>query len=124
MMIGWGQQRNGLYYLVDGKGCNSSPLTMNSKAFSVTWHRQLGQPSLPRLQLLAKKFPEISFSTNKTCDVCPLAKQTRMSFGLSHITTKHAFALIHCDIWGPHKIASHSGARYFHTLVDDYTRST
>ncbi|KAM1078563.1 hypothetical protein ACFX15_025113 [Malus domestica] len=120
-MIGWGRQHNGLYYLVDSKG-RTSPTP--PKVFSVTWHQRLGHPSPLRLQLLAKHFPEISLSENKPCDIFPLAKQTRLSFGLSHINTKHAFELIHCDIWGPHRVASRSGARYFLTIVDDFTRCT
>ncbi len=30
--------------------------------------------------------------------------------------------MIHVDIWGPSRIASHSGRRYFLTVVDDYSR--
>lgn len=30
----------------------------------------------------------------------------------------------HCDIWGSYKTASHSGAHYFLTIVDDFTRCT
>lgn len=32
------------------------------------------------------------------------------------------FELIHVDIWGPYQTPSHSGARYFLTIVDDYSR--
>ncbi|CAL2237480.1 unnamed protein product [Prunus armeniaca] len=55
------------------------------------------------------------------CDVCPLAKQTRLPFTHSSIESTTPFDLIHCDIWGPHKIPTHSGARYFLTIVDDFT---
>lgn len=123
-MIGWGQQRNGLYYLVDSTYRKETPPNLPPKAFSVTWHRRLGHPSPFKLQLLAKNFSNISFSANKPCDVCPLAKQTRKPFGLSHIHTKHVFELLHCDIWRPHKIASHFGTCYFLTIVDDFFRST
>ncbi|CAL8991399.1 unnamed protein product [Prunus brigantina] len=64
----------------------------------------------------------VSFENN--CDICPMAKQTRLPFPLSSISSNVPFALLHCDIWGPHKIKSHSGARYFLTIVDDYTRCT
>jgi len=45
-------------------------------------------------------------------------------FPLSNISTTAPFSLLHCDIWGPHRISSHSGARYFLTIVDDFTRCT
>lgn len=32
------------------------------------------------------------------------------------------FQLIHCDVWGPHRNPSHSGARYCLTIVDDFSR--
>lgn len=47
-----------------------------------------------------------------------------MPFGRSSISSTEPFSLIHCDIWGPHKVTSHSGARYFLTIVDDYTCCT
>lgn len=34
------------------------------------------------------------------------------------------FALIHCDLWGPYRTSSHSGAYSFLTIVDDHTRAT
>lgn len=36
----------------------------------------------------------------------------------------HPFDLLHCDIWGAYRVTSHSGFRYFLTLVDDCTRFT
>jgi len=53
-----------------------------------------------------------------------LAKQTRLSFPISSIQSAKIFDLIHCDIWGPQKIETHSGAHYFLTIVDDYSRFT
>ena len=32
--------------------------------------------------------------------------------------------LIHCDLWGPYRTTTFCGARYFLTIVDDYSRST
>lgn len=64
------------------------------------------------------------FNPKHVCDICPLAKQTRLSFPLSSIKTTAPFDLIHYDIWGSHKTHTHSGARYFLTIVDDFTRFT
>lgn len=36
--------------------------------------------------------------------------------------TSRIFELIHCDLWGPYRTSSHSGAKYFLTIVDDYSR--
>ncbi|MDV3146753.1 MAG: DDE-type integrase/transposase/recombinase, partial [Sweet potato little leaf phytoplasma] len=34
------------------------------------------------------------------------------------------FELIHCDIWGPYRSSTHSGHKYFLTIVDDFSRYT
>ena len=66
----------------------------------------------------------MSVSFDNKCHVCLIAKQTRSSFPLSNIYTSAPFSLLHCDIWGPNLISSHSGARYFLTIADDFTRCT
>jgi hypothetical protein len=53
-----------------------------------------------------------------------LAKQTRQPFPCSSISTSKCFSLIHCDIWGRYKTPSISGAFYFLTIVDDFSRFT
>lgn len=53
---------------------------------------------------------------------CPLAKQRKLPFESHNHLAKSPFDLIHCDIWGPYHVLSHSGYRYFMTLVDDCSR--
>ncbi|XP_077237088.1 uncharacterized protein LOC143878727 [Tasmannia lanceolata] len=97
-------------------------------AFSVSsspsfdlWHWRLGHPSLQRLQFLARNFDAISFSNKCLCTVCPLAKQSRLPFPNSSISSSVPFQLLHCDIWGAFSIPSLSGAHYFLTIVDDFS---
>ena len=33
------------------------------------------------------------------------------------------FELLHLDVWGPYSVQSSSGASYFLTMVDDYSRT-
>ncbi|KAL6348322.1 hypothetical protein AAG906_005622 [Vitis piasezkii] len=119
--IGLGKQHNGLYYLAQDQ---NPALAYAIHKHSDLWHQRLGHPSSGPLQVLAKVNPEIYFDSKHVCDICPLAKQTRLSFPSSFISSHAPFDLIHCDIWGPHRINSHSGARYFLTIVDDHTRYT
>jgi hypothetical protein len=53
-----------------------------------------------------------------------LAKPTRLKFPLSCISTIRCFELIHFDIWGPYTKTDSSGAKFFLTVVDDFSRST
>ena len=47
-----------------------------------------------------------------------------LPFSTSSISSNKPFELIHCDIWGPFKAPSFSGAKYFLTIVDDFSRFT
>lgn len=58
------------------------------------------------------------------CHICPLAKQRRLSFPFNNNVANDVFDLIHCDIWGPFKIPTYSGHKFFLTLVDDASRYT
>ena len=56
--------------------------------------------------------------------ICPQAKQTRLCFSNSSIKTSRPFQMIHCDIWGPFSLPSHSNSRFFLTIVDDFSHAT
>ncbi|CAL2277125.1 unnamed protein product [Prunus armeniaca] len=119
--IGLGKHFDGLYYLTPTQNPH---LATHVRRTSMLWHQRLGHPSSTPLHSLSKTIPEIMFHSEQICDVCPLAKQTRLPFTSSSIKTVAPFDLIHCDIWGPHNTRTHSGARYFLTIVDDFTRFT
>ena len=59
-----------------------------------------------------------------TCEICVLAKMHTLPFNRRKIQSTHPFQLIHMDLWGPYKFANITGAHYFLTLVDDFTRNT
>ncbi|KAM2129542.1 hypothetical protein ACFX1R_009206 [Malus domestica] len=126
-VIGLGKQRGGLYYLVALAPDQSKfPRRFCNLVLSPTelWHRRLGHLSSSRLDFMSKQLLHFPFASNNACDVCPLAKQHRLPFTVSSISSNQPFVLIHCDIWGPFKVASTSRAKYFLTIVDDYSRFT
>nr|XP_009596230.1 uncharacterized protein LOC104092345 [Nicotiana tomentosiformis] len=52
-----------------------------------------------------------------------LAKQTRVKFSKkAEYKTGDKLDYIHSDLWGPNRVPSKSDARYFMTLIDDYSR--
>ena len=85
------------------------------------WHQRLGHPSFSVLAFLPMFLNKPA--TQSPCDICFEAKQTREVFYESLNKTKECFQLIHCDVWGPYRTRSSSGAVYFLTIVDDYSRS-
>jgi hypothetical protein len=77
--------------------------------------------SPPHLSFIAKKFSNFFVQSNNTCLICLLAKQSRLPFSPSVISSIKPFKIIHCDIRGCYRHPSFSGAYYFFTIVDDYT---
>ena len=110
---------NGLYFM-------QSPTSLYATArpsFDI-WHWRLGHPSASRSSDISALDSSVSFSNKMSCDVCPLGKHTRTPFPSSNTKSSFPFELIHCDIWGSFAVPSHSGARYFLTIVDDFSRCT
>jgi hypothetical protein len=136
--IGLGKQRGGLYYLVALASTPPTPkyqpsasaaiATQSSRSHVISstdlWHCRLGHLSSSRLHFMAKTLLNFPFKFQGSCDICALSKQCRLSFSASSISFIRPFELIHCDIRGPYKIPSLSSAKYFLTIVDDYSRFT
>ncbi|WJZ95109.1 hypothetical protein VitviT2T_013901 [Vitis vinifera] len=131
--IGLGKQRDGLYYLValateksltNHSSSTNQPTCNLAISSTDLWHSRLGYVSPSRLSFIAKNFLNFSVQSNNACPICPLAKQSRLPFGTSAISSKKPFEIIHCDIWGRYRHPFLFGAHYFLTIVDDYTRFT
>jgi transposase InsO family protein len=119
-MIGLGTERDGLYYFTNTRPARCQ---MAKSTFQL-WHRRLGHLSNKVLSFLSNNVSDICSSDSEQCLVCPLAKQTRIPFPTSQISSTASFELIHIDIWGGYRTPSINGACYFLTIVDDYTRCT
>ncbi|XP_061371753.1 uncharacterized protein LOC133314306 [Gastrolobium bilobum] len=117
--IGLGELHEGVY--VFQPSCASASAVQAGESIDL-WHNRLGHASYDILSLV----PEFKDLQNKVvckaCEVCHRAKQTRSMFPISFSRSKECFDLIHCDTWGPYQNSSSSGARYFLTVVDDYSR--
>ncbi|KAF7812032.1 Retrovirus-related Pol polyprotein from transposon TNT 1-94 [Senna tora] len=124
-----GTLEKNLYVLNKTLNCNSNSVVLNNVDASVNlssqhndlWHVRMGHPS-------SKALSQLSFVAKvvdcKPCNICHLAKQTRVPFTLSTINTNMCFEMIHMDIWGPYKVCSLAGAQYMLTIVDDFSRAT
>ncbi|KAM0019556.1 putative RNA-directed DNA polymerase [Helianthus debilis subsp. tardiflorus] len=115
-----GSQDSGLYFV--GNYGNTVNVCLNSSVKSFTWHTRLGHPSDQVLAVL-KGSLKINSNEHGPCDVCHRAKQVRVPFPLSEHKSKFVGDLVHLDLWGPYKVASYDGFKYFLTVVDDYSRS-
>ncbi|GJY93810.1 ribonuclease H-like domain-containing protein [Tanacetum coccineum] len=79
-------------------------------------------PTEPVLNVLKESLQIDNKDHYVYCEICQRAKQTRELFPLSDHTSKFLGDLVHLDLWGPYKVTSSEGFRYFLTIVDDYTR--
>ncbi|GJT06568.1 putative RNA-directed DNA polymerase, partial [Tanacetum coccineum] len=119
--VGTGSESNGLYFLNTGKRLvnNNIEVCCLSKCI---WHNRLGHPADQVLSILKNKLDFEKDNTDNVCDVCHKAKQTREPFHLSEHKSKALGQLVHLDVWGPYKVQSKEGYKYFLTVVDDFTR--
>lgn len=119
-MIGAGERVDGLYYF---RGVPEvKALKIDGVQSTELWHQRMGHPSEKVLQHLPVVSSFTRSSKNKSCDVCPRAKQHRNSFPISNNKASRIFELIHVDLWGPYKTQSTCGSHYFLTIVDDFSR--
>ncbi|GJT84605.1 putative RNA-directed DNA polymerase [Tanacetum coccineum] len=123
-ILGTGNQIDGLYYFNNGdvQGINTGFEKLNCNLSKYIWHSRLGHPSDQVLKVLEH---ELVFDNCDLghCEICQRSKQTREPFPLSEHKSSVLVELVHLDLWGPYRIASKEGFRYFLTIVDDYTRS-
>jgi Integrase core domain/GAG-pre-integrase domain len=115
--IGEGFFKNGLYYLKEP--INKCHVSLSLINHDKLLHCRFGHPSD---QVLNKLFFYNLDSSN--CDVCKLAKQTRLPFSLSTSISEAKFELVHSDVWGPAPVDSYNHFKYFVTFIDDFSRTT
>jgi hypothetical protein len=67
-----------------------------------------------------------SISCNKQllamCDSCCIAKSHKLPFVSSTTTTNNPLEIVHCDVWGPSPVISHTGFRYYVLFTDQYSK--
>ena len=121
------KERNSLYHLESSqKTSNNLSLSFLSSSNKDTiwlYHLHLGQPSFRVLKVMFPYLFQGSDISEFHCETCELTKLTCVSIPISN-KSSHPFHLIHSDIWGPSTIRNVSGAHWFVSLIDDYTRVT
>ena len=116
--IGIGREFQGLFHLRS----HSSSTTCTSMDTHLLIHNRLGHPNISKFRIMVPRFSSLSSIEYESCQ---LGKHTHVPFPrrLDQRTKSH-FELVHTDVWGPSRIESTSGFRYFVTFVDDYSRCT
>lgn len=123
-LMGTGSENGGLY-LFDCPSPHTvlGNLSVKCHVSKSLWHIRLGHPSDQAVSLLQPVLMYTKGAHVSPCDICHKAKQTRVPFPLSEHKSFAIGDLVHIDLWGPYKVTSREGFRYFLTIVDDYTRA-
>ncbi|GJR51864.1 putative RNA-directed DNA polymerase [Tanacetum coccineum] len=115
-IVGTGSESGGLYmFYCDNSGkssvhiCTSDVVCYVSKEL---WHCRLGHPADQVLFVLSDKIGSKFGHHVSAYDICHKAKQTR-----------ELGDLIHLDVWGPYKVTSRDGYKYFLTIIDDFSKA-
>ena len=120
-LIGAGKERDEVYYLMDEAAVRVNKVTVDCD--SALWHRRLGHPAFSVLSNLPTSLGNLNSASPSPCDICFRAKQTREVFFYSFNKAADCFSLIHVDVWGPYRVSASCGAKYFLTIVDDFSRA-
>ena len=96
----------------------------NQTEYTRLWHMRLGHMSEKGLNLLGKKglLKYMKKPCMEFCEHCVYGKAHRVSFSTSNHKSRGILDYVHTDVWGPAKVASKGGSRYFVSFVDDYSR--
>jgi transposase InsO family protein len=124
-----GIKRGTLYFLqgstVTGSAAVASSV-VHQDDLTRLWHMRLGHMGERGLQILSKedllgghKIKSLEF-----CEHCVFGKLHRSKFPKAVHRTKGTLDYIHSDCWGPSRVESLGGHRYFMSVIDDYSRMT
>ncbi|GKC90446.1 retrotransposon protein, putative, ty1-copia subclass [Tanacetum coccineum] len=98
---------------VTGTSCS------HNDACNVISHSEAGLHELEKREVLGNK----GLGKLEFCENCVLGKSTRVSFGRGQHMTEGVIDYVQLqDLWGPSRVESMSGCRYFLSIVDDYSR--
>lgn len=86
--IGTGTEHEGLYYLNYVRLAKSNGTHAATNPTIETWHQRLGHRSNKIFTLLTNYICNMEIQNNSSCLICPLAKQTILSFPISSIQMK------------------------------------
>ncbi|GMH16025.1 hypothetical protein Nepgr_017866 [Nepenthes gracilis] len=130
--IGMGEERDGLYYLMNKKVDPNSLQSLLSKfckepsvnlasLHSNLWHSRLSHTSYSRMKLISDPLAKgtVDSINNNHCSICHMAKQHHLPFSPSTHKSHILFDVVHYDLWGPCSEESYDGYKYFLTIVDD-----
>ncbi|GJW68759.1 ribonuclease H-like domain-containing protein [Tanacetum coccineum] len=126
-ILGTGSESGGLYLFdmppKSSTSVGESNMIMSFNVSKILWYNRLGHPTDQVLATLHNYLKISKSSSVLVCEVCHRAKQTREPFPLSDHKSKNLGDLVHLHLWGPYRVTSREGYKYFLTIIDDFSRA-
>ena len=123
LVIARGHKQGTLYMVeMSADGTNAA---VEDAGVSTLWHQRLGHMSEKGMKMLASKgrIPDLQNVKIDFCEPCVLGKQKKVTFVKTGQPPKAGkLELIHSDVYGPTKVSSIGGSRFYVTFIDDSTR--
>ena len=121
-----GTLRGSLYVVQGSTVMDSVAAVADASDMSKLWHMRLGHMSQRGMQILSSRglLEGHKISDFGFCEHCTFGKLHRSKFGKAIHRTKSTLDYIHSDCWGPSRVQSLGGCRYFLSIIDDYSRMT
>nr|GEU38831.1 ribonuclease H-like domain-containing protein [Tanacetum cinerariifolium] len=113
--LGIGSETGGLYVfnMIKDVYAGKSNMIMCLHVSKLPWHNILGHPSDQVLSVLHDDLDIFKSSFIFVCEVCHRAKKTMDHFPLSEHKSKKLGELVHLTLWGPYRVLSREGYKYF-----------
>ena len=124
MVLIKGSLSNSLYVLQGTTVTGAVVVSNQSLDKIMLWHLRLGHMSEKGLRELSKQgvLENDKIETLRFCEECVLEKSLRVKFSTGVHNSKGTLDYIHVDLWGLAQTAYLGGARYFMSLIDDFSR--
>ncbi|GJV59270.1 transposable element [Tanacetum coccineum] len=105
---------------------NLNSLEKSNSDLTKLWHMRLGHMSEKGMVILSKRglLDHHKVASLEFCKHCVIGKQKRVSFSKAIHQTKATLDYLHADCWGPSRVPPLGGARYFLSIIDDFSRMT
>ncbi|KAL1208699.1 Retrovirus-related Pol polyprotein from transposon TNT 1-94 [Cardamine amara subsp. amara] len=120
----------GTLYILQGStvsgSVNVASAEIHKEDMTKLWHMRLGHMSERGMQILSKENLLCGHEVKSLefCEHCVFGKLHRSKFSKAAHITKGTLYYIHSDCWGPARVDSLGGHRYFVSFIDDYSRKT
>ncbi|XP_075091952.1 uncharacterized protein LOC107815453 [Nicotiana tabacum] len=123
-VMGIDKEKEGLYILQEAIKPAVGATVHKEDNGEKLWHWRLGRPSIGEMQHIADVKNKVDVELLECCEICPLAKQSRIKFPTSNSRSSSLFQLMHLDVWSPYRKPTYDKMHYFVTIVDDYSMCT